>query len=121
MTTWFVSRHAGARQWALSEGLYFDRWVDHLWLEELRSGDVVAGCLPASTAAKLCELGASYLHLDMLDPHIVRRVRDGGELSAQDMRTLGARLCEVYVAQVHGSPALQRLLCQRVAVQEVAA
>lgn len=96
MTTFFVSRHAGAADWARTQGLTVDRRVAHLALEDVRPGDVVIGTLPVHLAAAVCGQGARYLHL-VLELSSERR---GRELSAADMAACGARLEEYRVQRV---------------------
>jgi len=88
VTVWFVSRHAGAVEWARRQGLSVDRLVDHLDPAEVEAGDVVAGTLPIHLAAEVCERGARYLHLRLEVPRELR----GRELTADDLAALGARL-----------------------------
>lgn len=88
MVTWFVSRHPGAVEWAGREGFQVDRWVPHLLIEEIRSGDVVIGTLPVNMAAKVCARGAMYFNLSLNLPENWR----GRELSADDLAEVGACL-----------------------------
>lgn len=88
MTTWFVSRHPGAREWAAEEGITVDTLVDHLDLDRIAPGDVVIGSLPVNLAAAVCSGGARYLHLSIDLPLEAR----GKELSAGDMHRYGARI-----------------------------
>ncbi len=88
MTVWFVSRHAGAIEWARGQGLAIDCWVPHLDVAQVQQGDTVAGTLPIHLAAQVCQHGARYLHLRLdLPPHL-----RGQELSADDLSAGGARL-----------------------------
>ena len=97
MTTWLVTRHAGAREWANRHGFAADRVIAHLESEwAVASGDVVIGALPANLAARLCERGARYLHLSLDLPFDMR----GIELTADDMDRLGARLEEIALKRV---------------------
>ncbi|ABM61409.1 CRISPR-associated protein Csx16 [Halorhodospira halophila] len=88
MTTWFVTRHSGAVEWAQRRGLAVDRQVDHLNPAELEVGDRVIGTLPVHLAAAVCERGGRYLHLSLDLPPQLR----GQELTADDMEAAGARL-----------------------------
>jgi CRISPR-associated protein Csx16 len=88
MTTFFVSRHPGAVDWARRKKLMVDHFVSHLDPLSVRSGDTVIGSLPVNLAAQVCESGACYLHLSLALP-IYRR---GQELSADDLECVGARL-----------------------------
>ncbi|WP_367026824.1 CRISPR-associated protein Csx16 [Methylococcus sp. ANG] len=88
MTTFFITRHPGARVWAEQEGIRVDRRVDHLDPAEVSPGDTVLGTLPVNLAAEVCARGARYLHLSLTVPAEWR----GRELSADDLRRFGARL-----------------------------
>lgn len=93
MTIWFVSRHPGAVEWAKSQGLQVDRWQPHLDVAEVMAGDTVIGSLPANLAASVCAKGGRYLHLSLELPPRLR----GCELTAEQMRALGARLTQLHV------------------------
>ena len=80
MTTFFVSRHPGAADWAREQGLAADRAV----------------ALPVNLAAEVCARGGRYLHLSLDLPADWR----GRELNAADMRACGARLEEYRVQRV---------------------
>jgi CRISPR-associated protein Csx16 len=88
--TYFVTRHAGARDWAAQEGFCVDRVVQHLDVENVERDDRVIGSLPVNLAARVCERGGRYLHLALEVPAELR----GKELTAEDMRQLGARVEE---------------------------
>ncbi|HKJ21687.1 MAG TPA: CRISPR-associated protein Csx16 [Gammaproteobacteria bacterium] len=88
MTTYFVTRHAGAREWAAAEGVPVDALLDHLDMAIVQPGDTVIGSLPVHLAGAVCARGARYLHLVLELPPGMR----GRELSAGDMRACGARL-----------------------------
>ena len=45
-TTWFVSRHPGAIDWAKRQGLNIGPWVEHLDPAKMEVGDTVIGTLP---------------------------------------------------------------------------
>ncbi len=96
MTTFFVSRHPGALDWAAGEGIDVDAVIVHLDPETIQSGDVVVGTLPIHLAARVCERGGRYLHLSLEIPPDWR----GRELSAADLRRRGARLEEYRVIAV---------------------
>jgi CRISPR-associated protein Csx16 len=93
MTTYFVSRHPGARDWAVAEGLAVDQVIDHLDPAIIRPGDVLIGSLPVNLAAEVCERGARYLHLSL---ELTAALR-GKELTAEQMRQYGARIEEYRV------------------------
>ena len=94
MTTYFVSRHAGAIAWAKQQNLHIDCWVQHLNEKLLANGDVVIGTLPINKVAEICAIGVKYLHLVMdLTPD-----SRGRELNPNEMQDLNIRLVE-YIAQ----------------------
>jgi CRISPR-associated protein Csx16 len=99
--TYFVTRHSGARDWAVEQGFEVDEMLDHLDLERVRPGDTVIGSLPVNLAAEVCSRGGRYLHLSIDLP----RERRGTELTAEDMRALGARLQEYDIALRRGQSA----------------
>ena len=86
--TWFVSRHAGAIEWAKRQGLVIGRWVAHLDPAEVGAGDTVIGALPVNLAAEICKRGGRYLHLSVFMPLAWR----GRELSAEQLLAASAEL-----------------------------
>lgn len=88
MTTFFITRHPGAVEWAHRHGLSIDRHIVHLDPAEVRPGDVVIGTLPVNLAAEVCARGARYLNLSLDLPPEAR----GRELSADDLERYGARI-----------------------------
>ena len=95
-TTWFVSRHPGAVEWARRKGLDIDRWEAHLDPAEVRAGDTVVGSLPANLAAGVCARGARYLHLSLDLPLAWR----GRELSAAELEQAGASIEQFTVQRI---------------------
>lgn len=87
-TTFFVTRHPGAVEWARRKGIEVDEMLAHLDLERVQKGDTVIGVLPVHLAAEVCHKGARYLHLSL---DIAAGFR-GKELNADDMERFGARL-----------------------------
>jgi len=90
----FVSRHAGAQEWARRQGLGAVEVVTHLQVEQICPGDVVVGTLPIHIAAEVIARGARYWHLRLDVPPEAR----GRELTADDMERYGARLEEYVVS-----------------------
>ncbi len=94
--TIFVTRHAGAREWAERQGIIVDEMVEHLDPEIINPGDLVIGTLPVHLVAEICRRGGRYKHLSMNIPPEHR----GRELSADDMEKFGATLQEFQVTPV---------------------
>jgi len=96
MTTWFISRHSGAIEWAASISVGVDRWARHLEIDAVDRGDVVIGTLPVHLAAEVCRYGARYLHLVLDLPEQLR----GTELTAVQLTAAGARLVEFQITKI---------------------
>jgi CRISPR-associated protein Csx16 len=96
MTTYFVSRHPGARAWAADEGIHVDRQLDHLDVAQIEHGDTVIGSLPVNLAAEVCRRQARYLHLSLKLTADLR----GKELDASQMRACGARVEAYHVERL---------------------
>ena len=96
MTTYFISRHPGAVEWAAAQGLPIDHMLAHLDVACIQAGDTVIGSLPVNLAAQVCAAGAAYWHLNLVLPAALR----GQELSAADLRQWGATLEEFQVIAV---------------------
>ncbi len=90
MTTFFVTRHPGALDWARAKGIAFDRHVTHLDPQEVGAGDTVIGSLPVHLAAEVCIRDARYFNLSLDLPAHLR----GRELDAATLETCAARLEE---------------------------
>lgn len=88
MTTFFISRHPGAIEWAARQNLQVDRLLPHLDPDQVQPGDTVIGSLPVNLAAQVCAKGAAYWHLSLEVPAALR----GQELSADNLDRLGARV-----------------------------
>jgi len=101
MTTFFVSRHPGAIEWAATQSFRVDALMAHIDPTQVQSGDTVIGSLPVNLAAQVCERGAAYWHLSLALPADLR----GRELSADDMQRLGARIKHFSIIEV---PALSQ-------------
>jgi CRISPR-associated protein Csx16 len=92
MTSYFVSGHQGALDWAKFKGIDAVP-VTHLDPAVVQAGDIVIGTLPVHRAAEICARGAHYLHL-VLNLSEKDRHR---ELTAADMEALRASIEEYEV------------------------
>ena len=64
MTTYFVSRHAGAIEWIKQQPQWqIDEFTSHLDATRIQAGDVVLGTLPLDLAAEVCHRGAKFYFL----------------------------------------------------------
>ncbi len=97
--TIFVTRHAGAREWAERQGIIVDELVEHLDPDSINPGDLVIGTLPVHLVAAICRRGGRYKHLSLDIPPDHR----GQELTADDMERFHARLEEFRVESI-GTP-----------------
>jgi CRISPR-associated protein Csx16 len=97
MTTYFVSRHPGAIEWAATQSFKVDALVTHLDITCVQAGDVVIGSLPVNLAAQVCARGADYWHLSL---DLAAELR-GREISATDMSRLGARVEQFEIHSVN--------------------
>jgi CRISPR-associated protein Csx16 len=88
MTTFFVSRHPGAIEWAKRQKLNVTLFMPHLDTSQVQEGDTVIGSLPVNLAAQVCAKGAAYWHVSVALPATLR----GTELSADALEQLDARL-----------------------------
>lgn len=96
MTTYLVSRHIGTVDWFVQQGIEIDKHIQHLDTKVVQEGDCVVGTLPIQLAAKVCEQGARYLHLEVTVPFEWR----GKELNARQLNEFGATLKSFFVQQV---------------------
>lgn len=96
MTTYFISRHPGAIEWAARQHMQVDRRIAHLDPTIVKAGDTVIGSLPVNLAAQVCAKGAAYWHLSLELPAELR----GQELSADDLAQRGARVEQFNVTHV---------------------
>ena len=86
MTDYFVTRHAGASEWATRNGFNSVEVVAHFDPAVVNEGDKVIGTLPVHLAADVCGKGGQYYHLVLNLPADAR----GREISADDMESYGA-------------------------------
>jgi putative CRISPR-associated protein (TIGR02620 family) len=84
MTTYFVTRHPGAIEWAARQGLKVDRLLDHLDVAIIQPGDTVIGILPVNLAAEVCARRA------LLQP-VVHRAAGGARPRAFRRRARAVR------------------------------
>lgn len=82
MTTYFITRHIGALDWAKEHGIDFDLHLTHLDDDmALKAGDVIIGTLPINIIAKINAIGVRYIHLSLNIPSHLR----GVELTSQQL------------------------------------
>jgi CRISPR-associated protein Csx16 len=96
MTTYLITRHPGAIEWAERQGVRVDKLIVHLDPELIQAGDVVIGTLPVQLAAAVCARGGRFLNLTLDVPPQFR----GRELSADDLEAFGAHLVAFEVRAV---------------------
>lgn len=96
MTTWFITRHPGARDWAERQQFAIDRYCPHLDPAEVAAGDIVIGSLPVHLAAAIRAAGARYFNLSIDLPAAAR----GKELSAEELACFNARLEEFHAERI---------------------
>ncbi|GHU35358.1 hypothetical protein AGMMS50256_30420 [Betaproteobacteria bacterium] len=100
MTTWFITRHPGALEWAKTQGFSIDRHCPHLTdvnlYEDIAAGDSIIGSLPVHLAAIVCQRGAAYYNLSLDLPAHLR----GEELSAEELTACNARLEPYLVTRI---------------------
>jgi CRISPR-associated protein Csx16 len=96
MTTWFITRHPGARDWAEQQQLGIDRYCLHLDPADVQAGDTVIGSLPVHLAAAVCAAGARYFNLSIDLPAEAR----GKELTAAELNEFNARLEEYQITHI---------------------
>jgi CRISPR-associated protein Csx16 len=96
MTTWFVSRHAGARDWAARKGHADVTMVAHFDPDLVQAGDFVLGTLPVHLGAEVCARRGRFFFLVLDIPPKWR----GRDLSADEMDFCSARLEEYRIERL---------------------
>lgn len=97
MTTYFITRHTGALDWAKLNGVHFDVHLEHLLnFDELNAGDVIIGTLPINMVYKINQMGVRYKHLSLEIPAQWR----GLELTHEQLLQCSASLQEFSVQTV---------------------
>lgn len=99
MTTYFISRHPGAIEWAIAVGIRASH-VEHLDPAVVEAGDRVIGTLPVNLAAQVCQRGARYWHLSLQLPRSLR----GVELSREQLEALSPLLVEYRIVAGESVP-----------------
>lgn len=96
MTTYLITRHAGAVEWARRRGIAFEH-LHHLEdLSRIGPGDRVIGPLPLGRIADIVAAGAYYEAIEMDLPETVR----GSELTADEMARHEAHLVRYHVERI---------------------
>lgn len=91
MTVYFISRHAGALDWAKEQNIHFDIHLTHLDnLDGLNPNDIIIGTLPINMVADLNMRQIRYVHLSLRIPAKLR----GIELNAEQLR-----LCQIQLQE----------------------
>lgn len=97
MTTYFITRHLGALDWAKSSDVAFDVHLTHLGDDvALKMGDIVIGTLPINIVYKINQMGVRYKHLSLEIPAQWR----GLELTREQLLQCSASLQEFSVQAV---------------------
>jgi CRISPR-associated protein Csx16 len=97
MTTWFISRHAGAKKWIEEEsGFKIDKKEVHFNPSVVQKNDKVVGSLPIHLVAEVCAKGAKYYHLTLE----LKRGERGKELTIDEMREANARLEPYFIEKI---------------------
>lgn len=97
MTTYFITRHLGALDWAKASNVQFDVHLTHLGDDVLlKSGDTVIGTLPINIIAQINAMGVRYIHLSLTIPPHLR----GVELNVDELNECQATLEEFLVKKL---------------------
>lgn len=97
MTTYFITRHTGALDWAKTTNVHFDVHLTHLGDDVILSaGDVIIGTLPINIVCKINQMGVRYFHLSLDIPADLR----GMELNREQLLACQASLEEFFVERL---------------------
>jgi CRISPR-associated protein Csx16 len=96
VTTYLITRHAGAVEWARRRGIAFEHLTHLDDLARIEPGDRVIGPLPLGRIADIVATGARYEAIEMELPEGVR----GSELSADEMARHKAHLVRYHVERI---------------------
>jgi CRISPR-associated protein Csx16 len=100
VTTFFITRHPGAIEWANRQQFKVDIQIPHLDPAQVQAGDTVIGTLPVNLAAQVCAKDAAYWHLSLALPANQR----GQELSADELERLGAHIESFQIIATRATP-----------------
>ncbi|PKO60588.1 MAG: CRISPR-associated protein Csx16, partial [Betaproteobacteria bacterium HGW-Betaproteobacteria-17] len=109
MTTFLVTRHPGAVQWAAAQGIAADVCCPHLDPADVATGDTVIGTLPVHLVAEVCARGRSHAHgLRATQAfHVIFHARFGRVVGQQARQRFGVFVAHVDNARLRGAIALQ--------------
>ena len=91
MTSYLITRHSGAIDWAKQQNLKIDKVLSHINeinIERLSSNDKIYGNLPLHIINTLCEKNIEYWNLDLDIPLALR----GKDLNLKEMNNCHARI-----------------------------
>jgi len=94
-TTYLVTRHPGALDWAQQNDIRYDQHLPYLDPALIQPGDCVIGSLPVHLAAQVCARQGRYFNLSLDLPAHLR----GKELDATTLAIHQARLEEFHIQQ----------------------
>jgi CRISPR-associated protein Csx16 len=93
MTTYFITRHSGAIEWAKQQNLSVDIFLEHITSELFQQGDCVIGTLPINLIYELQNKGVTVLSLILDLPRELR----GQELTLQQLISCKTRVVNYLV------------------------